>query len=194
MARFSVLTQGLVLLLAVSSTLAQNNKCIVGDDGTADGTTCDQTVCSQPMFTEYTGYATGVTYKCGACAGETQGSTCKQCDATTTACNTPAETGESFKCYTWSWSTDKFVKSAEMTTCQRLKTTSIACNQPDTEAKAEADYTNTKKGCGPCEVADQKTATKCKQCDKAECNAAFSGKLSLVLFMSVLCGLFFSKV
>ena len=91
------------------------------------------TVCSRPLFVEYTGLSADVAYACGECADGTKDKTCEECTNTadTTACNTVVETGDDFSCYAYSYdSTTKLWAAAEAkSTCKRLKATAIACNK-----------------------------------------------------------------
>ena len=83
----------------------------------------------RPKFVEYTGITAG-TYGCGACPGETEGTTCEKCTGSAdTACNAVKETGEDFKCKNWELKDDKFVMKEAVTTCKRLKATGVKCNK-----------------------------------------------------------------
>ena len=88
---------------------------------------------SRPLFTEYTGLAEGVEYKCGACTDETKDKTCEQCSTSseTEACNTAKKVAADFKCYTYTYNaiSKGFDAAANATTCKRLEKTDIICNK-----------------------------------------------------------------
>lgn len=162
----------LLLILVVTQWTEAAIKCVQGDDGKKAAAVCaganaEATKCSQPKFVEYTGLSTGVKYACGACAKDATAK-CEECTGKTDAgCNTPKETGEDFKCFNWEVNAKGVFEQKTATTCKRLKATAVKCNMPG--EKADKSYKILHKGCGPCSAAD-KTAEKCVECDKAECN------------------------
>lgn len=157
-------------------------KCVQGNTTSSTASDCTDasaTKCSWPKFKEYSGFVDStVKFACGACAGETKGSTCEECTSNSTvACNT-LETGADFKChsFTYNTSTKAFVMNANTTTCKRLKTTTISCNKPNGTA---TNLTYTDNGCGNC------TSTHCETCTTDSCNKSNALRL-VALFVPVI--------
>lgn len=152
-------------------------KCIQGD-GSKGATVCTTesekaapTKCHQPKFTEYTGLAADQTYGCGAC-GANDPAKCEDCEGKAdAACNVKKATDADFKCYDYELKADKWAMKSTAVTCSRMKNTAVKCNMPGKSADKTYEMQNA--GCGPCTDAD-KTATKCAECDKAECNNALT--------------------
>merc|ERR1712036_83759 len=91
-----------VLFLAAVYRSEAARKCVVGKDGSAEEKACtdaQETTCSGPIFNNYSGFTAGE-WKCGACAGTTDG------------CNKAPVTDATFKCHDYTYKTDKFVANA----------------------------------------------------------------------------------
>ncbi|XP_063680582.1 uncharacterized protein LOC134815908 [Bolinopsis microptera] len=162
----------LVVLAVCIYSASAAIKCVQGTDGAKAASDCaktDETLCSQPKFTEYTGLAQGVEYACGACAGETKDLTCEECTGKADAgCNTAKTVAADFKCYAYTYNaTSKaFDAAAKATTCKRLEATTIVCNKPKSDATLTT-YTSTT-GCGDCTTKD----TACEKCTTDSCNTS----------------------
>ncbi|XP_063677425.1 uncharacterized protein LOC134813537 [Bolinopsis microptera] len=164
-------------------------KCIQGD-GSKDATVCTTnsgeavpTKCHQPKFTEYTGLAAGQTYGCGPC-GANDAAKCEDCvGKADAACNVIKATDTDFKCYDYELKEDKWTMKSTAGTCKRMKDTAVKCNMPG--KSADKTYVMQNAGCGPCTDADKK-ATKCAECDKAECSNAFTITAFIVPLLATL--------
>jgi len=171
----------IVLAVCISYAAgAAKIKCMVGDKETecADGVT----VCSGPMFKEYTGIVDAkVKAACDKCAGETKDKTCSECTGKADAACNKIETGADFSCHSYTYNTTSkaFDLNANATVCKRLKTTAISCNMPKTNA-TKTTYTSTS-GCGNC----TKTDTHCEHCTKEKCNKSSAIRVA-VLFAPLL--------
>jgi len=170
----------ILLAVCISYSASATVKCVQGTDGSKAPEDCakdGETLCSQPLFTEYTGVAKGVEYKCGACDGESKGLTCEECTSSADdGCNKPKTVAADFKCYIYTYNaTSKgFDAAADATTCKRLEKTDIICNKPKSDATSTT-YTS-KTGCGDCTKDD----TACEKCTTDSCNK--SGALRVAAF------------
>ena len=149
-------------------------KCKKTKDGAAEACADSDTVCSGPMWVDYTGPSSAA-YKCGTCATDTKDKTCKEC--ATDGCNTAPEAGTEFQCRAFENKDSKWGYAKKNTTCKPAKDVGIKCNMPKNETTKSTAFT-TKVGCGACN-ADEKKKGDCVECAKKLCNTWTSGARSI---------------
>jgi len=152
-----------------------------GDKVESAACTKSEEKCSGPSFDVITGISK-MAYGCGKCSDDDKADTSKKCvDCDADDCNKLLEAGTDFECEKYEFKENKFTAAAAKTKCKGLKGKDNVCNKPGAEAKAGADYTVMKDGCGECDKT-QLDAKKCAQVAGAAGLTAFLVPLLAALY------------